>query len=54
MFAQGNAAVIADLKRRFGRISKWRLFLLLLMPIGFILPCALAIVIGLAQGQAAA
>jgi hypothetical protein len=42
---------IADLRRRVDRARKWRLFFLLLMPVGFILPCGIALALVPASGQ---
>jgi hypothetical protein len=38
-----NEQAIVDLRRRIKRVSRWRLFFLLLMPVGFIVPCGLAL-----------
>jgi hypothetical protein len=49
MSKPNNAAVIADLSRRIRRAKSWRLFFLLLMPLGFIVPCGLAFAVIPAQ-----
>ena len=46
-----NEQANADLRRRMSRAGKWRLFFLLLMPLGFILPCGIAIVLIPGSGQ---
>jgi hypothetical protein len=41
-----NAGVIADLRGRIGRTQKWKFFFLLLMPVGFIVPCGISLTVG--------
>jgi hypothetical protein len=41
--SEQNEQAIADLRRRIKRVSRWRLFFLLVMPVGFIVPCGLAL-----------
>jgi hypothetical protein len=47
-----NAAAVADLRRRLGRLNAWRWFFLLLMPLGFLLPCSAGIILGSMNPQA--
>jgi hypothetical protein len=40
---QSSAHAIADLRRRVGKARAWRLFFLLLMTLGFALPCGISV-----------
>lgn len=47
-----NEAAVAELRRRLGRANAWRWFFLLLMPVGFFLPCSAGLILGSAHPQA--
>lgn len=50
MILPTNQDSLADMQARVRRTKGLRLFFLLLMPIGFIVPCAIALLLGQAGG----
>ena len=49
---RANGDAVADLRRRLGRLNAWRYFFLLLMPVGFLIPCSAGIILGRLNPQA--
>jgi hypothetical protein len=48
-FVQINEQEIVRLRRRLSRANKWCLFFILLMPLGFVLPCGVAVALASAS-----